>query len=287
MPPAGITLPPPPTDDSPRSGDQVNNDIASDAPHRAPDTGTGSRPAGIGVAVVAATSAVISYSHVRHLAEHSGETPLAALLLPLALDGAIAAAVAVVLADSRHGRHTRILTWVLLALGLTGSLAANIANAEPTLTARMIAAWPPLLLAVGVEVLAGLGRNTPAQQVPLVPEQAEQHRNQPEPGTEQAVHARNQLESGAEHGRNTGAVPGPVLTGTTKQRATTQLAMSIRTGQPITGPDLAAALHISSSYARRLIREHADHCATPISGDSESRQPLLGPRSALHSQGER
>lgn len=321
----------------------MKNDSASDAQHRSPTTATGSRPAGIGVAVVAATSAVISYSHVRHLAEHSGETPLAALLLPLALDGAIAAAVAVVLADSRHGRHTRILTWVLLALGLTGSLAANIANAEPTLTARMIAAWPPLLLAVGVEVLASLGRNNPAQQVPPVPQevppvpeqteqhrtqpeprpeqvrnnthqpehrqhnttdqqanaalvplpvpgQPQQHRNQTEPGAEHAEHDRNQTEpgsgSGSGQGRNTGALPDPRRTGTTKQRATTQLAMSTLTGQPITGPDLAAALHISSSYARRLIREHADHCATPINGRPQASPTTTETKIKAASQGD-
>jgi len=85
---------------------------------------------------------------------------MATWLLPLSIDGAIAAAVAVILADSRAGRRPRGLTWLLLALGLAASLAANIASAHPTVTARAVAAWPPLALAVGVEVLAGLARRT-------------------------------------------------------------------------------------------------------------------------------
>jgi hypothetical protein len=111
-----------------------------------------------GVAVVALTAAVISFSHVRRLALEAGETELAAWLLPISIDGAIVAAVAVILADSRAGRRPAGLTWLLLLLGLSSSLAANIASAEPTLTARAVAAWPPLALALGIEVLAGLAR---------------------------------------------------------------------------------------------------------------------------------
>ena len=111
-----------------------------------------------GVAVVALTAAVISFSHVRRLAVEAGETELAAWLLPISIDGAIVAAVAVILADSRAGRRPAGLTWLLLLLGLTSSLAANIASAEPTLTARAVAAWPPIALALGIEVLAGRAR---------------------------------------------------------------------------------------------------------------------------------
>jgi hypothetical protein len=111
-----------------------------------------------GVAVVAFTAAVISFSHVRQLATEAGETALASWLLPISIDGAIMAAVAVILADSRAGRRPAGLTWLLLALGLSGSLAANIASAEPTVVARAVAAWPPVGLALGIEVLASLAR---------------------------------------------------------------------------------------------------------------------------------
>jgi hypothetical protein len=76
------------------------------------------------------------------------------------MDGAVIAAVAVLLADSRAGRRPPALTLMLLVAGLATSLAANIASAEPDLTARAISAWPPLALALGIEVLAGMIRRT-------------------------------------------------------------------------------------------------------------------------------
>lgn len=93
-------------------------------PHRQP----GRMTAILGVATVAATAAVISFSHVQALARTAGEPELTAWLLPLSIDGAIAAAAAVVLADSKAGRRTTFLTWLMLALGLAASLAANIAS---------------------------------------------------------------------------------------------------------------------------------------------------------------
>lgn len=120
------------------------------------------RIAAFGVVLVAVTAAVISFSHVRTVAIRAGETELTSWLLPISIDGAVVAAVSVLLADSRAGRRPASLTWLLLALGLSASLAANVASAEPTATARTVAAWPPLALALGIEVLAGLARRTEA-----------------------------------------------------------------------------------------------------------------------------
>jgi hypothetical protein len=120
--------------------------------------GRAARTASFGVVVVAITAAVISFSHVRALALRAGETELTSWLLPISIDGAVVAAVSVLLADSRAGRRPAPLTWLLLALGLAASLAANVASAEPTATARAVAAWPPVALALGIEVLAGLAR---------------------------------------------------------------------------------------------------------------------------------
>lgn len=116
------------------------------------------RIAALGVLVVALTAAVISFSHVRTVALRAGETELTSWLLPVSIDGAVVAAVSVLLADSRAGRRPARLTWLLLALGLSASLAANVASAEPTAVARAVAAWPPIALALGIEVLAGLAR---------------------------------------------------------------------------------------------------------------------------------
>lgn len=118
------------------------------------------RTASFGVLLVAVTAAVISFSHVRAVAIRAGETELTSWLLPVSIDGAVVAAVSVLLADSRAGRRPRVLTWLLLVLGLAASLVANVASAQPTSTARAVAAWPPLALALGIEVLAGLARRT-------------------------------------------------------------------------------------------------------------------------------
>jgi hypothetical protein len=143
-------------------------------PHRQ----TGRMTAILGVATVAATAAVISFSHVQALARTAGEPELTAWLLPLSIDGAIAAAAAVVLADSKAGRRTTFLTWLMLALGLAASLAANIASAQPTWTARAVAAWPPIALALGIEVLASMSRRSgpvaPARTVPTETATSEQ-----------------------------------------------------------------------------------------------------------------
>jgi hypothetical protein len=121
------------------------------------------RTAVVGVVVVAITAAVISFSHVRSLALRAGESELTSWLLPVSIDGAVVAAVSVLLADSRAGRRPAPLTWLLLTLGLAASLAANVASAEPTHTARAVAAWPPVALALGIEVLAGLARRNQSE----------------------------------------------------------------------------------------------------------------------------
>jgi hypothetical protein len=121
---------------------------------------TASRVAGMGLGAVALTAGVISFEHVQALALRAGESTLTSWLLPVSIDGAVIAAVAVLLADSRAGRRPTALTLVLLVAGLTTSLAANIASAEPDPAARAISAWPPLALALGIEVLAGLIRRT-------------------------------------------------------------------------------------------------------------------------------
>jgi hypothetical protein len=123
------------------------------------------RTAASGVVLVAITAAVVSFSHVRSVAMDAGETELTSWLLPISIDSAVVAAVSVLLADSRAGRRPARLTWLLLALGLAASLAANIASAQPDLTARAVAAWPPVALALGIEVLAGLARRSDPEAV--------------------------------------------------------------------------------------------------------------------------
>lgn len=101
----------------------------------------------VAVAAVAAVAAVVSYFHMRDLALSVGEG-WRAWLLPFAVDGLLVAAAL----SMRQGRRPTALAWVALVLGIGASLAANVAAAEPTLVGRVVAAWPPIALAVAFEL---------------------------------------------------------------------------------------------------------------------------------------
>jgi len=105
------------------------------------------------VLVVAVTAAVTSFGHQHALALSAGENETAALLLPLSVDGLALAASLVLLDARRSGRRAGALPWLALGLGVLASLAANVAAADPTITGRLVAAWPPVALALSFEML--------------------------------------------------------------------------------------------------------------------------------------
>jgi len=104
------------------------------------------------VLVVAAVAAVVSYEHMRTVAGRAGED-WRAWLLPLSVDGLVVAASMVLLTRRRAGLPGGQLAWCALLGGVGASLAANIAAAEPTTTARVVAAWPALAFALALELL--------------------------------------------------------------------------------------------------------------------------------------
>jgi Protein of unknown function (DUF2637) len=87
------------------------------------------------------------------LVELHGQPGWVAALTPLSVDGMIVAASTTLLADSRCGGRGGVLPWVLLVIGSAASLAANVAVAEPTMTGRVIAAWPSFSLIAAYELL--------------------------------------------------------------------------------------------------------------------------------------
>ncbi|EYT91136.1 hypothetical protein ThrDRAFT_03238 [Frankia casuarinae] len=107
----------------------------------------------IAVLGVAGIAAVVSYRHMRAVAILHGENPANAAIIPLSVDGLIVAASMTMLADSRAHRHRSWLAYSLLTLASAASLAANVMHAEPTLAARVIAAWPSAALIGAYELL--------------------------------------------------------------------------------------------------------------------------------------
>ena len=104
------------------------------------------------VLLVAVVAALVSYAHMREVAERAGEQ-WRAMLLPLSVDGLVVAASMVLLTRRRVGLPGGWLAWGALLGGVGASLAANIAAAEPNVTARMVASWPAVAFAVAFELL--------------------------------------------------------------------------------------------------------------------------------------
>jgi hypothetical protein len=107
------------------------------------------------VVLLALIAAVVSYQHMHELALRHGESELGATLAPLAVDGMIVVSSMSILLASRSGQRGGILPWTLLIVSSLASLGANVAVANPTLIARIIAAWPSFALIGAYEVLMG------------------------------------------------------------------------------------------------------------------------------------
>lgn len=124
----------------------------------------------IAVSMVATVAAAVSFMHMHTLAVRAGEG-WRSWLVPLAVDGLVVAASMTMLVRRRAGKPAGWLTWASMGAGITASLAANVAAAEPTLIGRAVAAWPPLALLLAYELLMDQMRmgNTHGAQHPAEP----------------------------------------------------------------------------------------------------------------------
>ena len=105
------------------------------------------------VALLALIAGTVSYLHMHQLVELHGQPGWVAALTPLSADGMMVTASTTLLADSRSGGRGGLMPWALLVAGSAASLAANVAVAEPTVTGRVIAAWPSFSLIAAYELL--------------------------------------------------------------------------------------------------------------------------------------
>lgn len=117
----------------------------------------------VAVLLVAGVAAVASYAHQQELALAHGED-WRSYLLPLSVDGMLLATTLAIVDRRRRREPAGWVPWFGLALGIVASLAANIAAARPDLVSQLIAAWPPLALAIAIETLVVVLRRpkTPA-----------------------------------------------------------------------------------------------------------------------------
>ncbi|MEU6720735.1 DUF2637 domain-containing protein [Nonomuraea sp. NPDC046802] len=117
-----------------------------------------------GVLLLAGIAAVVSFRHMHELCLRHGEDHLAAVLIPLAVDGAIVVASMSILLANRYGSRGGFLAWAMLLVGSLASLGANIAVAEPSVIGRIIAAWPSVALIGSYELLMSQIRRVSAQE---------------------------------------------------------------------------------------------------------------------------
>jgi hypothetical protein len=105
------------------------------------------------VCAVAAFAAVVSYSHVYGLGRAHGQDGTAARLLPLSVDGLIVAASLVLLHEARNDRDAPALARLMLWLGISATIGANIAyGAGYGLLGALISAWPAVAFIGTVEI---------------------------------------------------------------------------------------------------------------------------------------
>jgi hypothetical protein len=112
------------------------------------------------VLVVAAIAAVVSFVHIEHLAVTHGQAPLAAYLLPLSIDGTVAAASMVMLRAARAGLRTPWLARFMLGLAVAATLLANIGYGLPFGWAgALISGWPACAFIGCAEMAIGMVRH--------------------------------------------------------------------------------------------------------------------------------
>ncbi|MEU4382789.1 DUF2637 domain-containing protein [Micromonospora echinofusca] len=108
--------------------------------------------------MVALVAGYASFSHIFAVARSAGEHVSVAAVLPLSIDGLILVGTLAMLDDKRSGRKPRLSARLAVAFGIIATLAANIASAQPTWTARAVAAVPPVAFLLAVEVLSRRGK---------------------------------------------------------------------------------------------------------------------------------
>jgi hypothetical protein len=105
------------------------------------------------VLLVAAIAATVSYLHIEHLAITHGQVELAAILLPVSIDGTVAAASLVMLHSARAGLPSPRLARFMLGLSVAATLACNVGYGLPYgIAGALISGWPAIGFLGSVEM---------------------------------------------------------------------------------------------------------------------------------------
>lgn len=106
------------------------------------------------VGAVGVPAAVASYRHARDVIAAHGD-PVMAPWLPLSVDGMLVAALVVIWVRRHRGDPAGAFPWLAFSFGMVVTVLANLAAVvQPSPVAFAVALFPPLALAVTLELVA-------------------------------------------------------------------------------------------------------------------------------------
>jgi Protein of unknown function (DUF2637) len=174
------------------------------------------------VVAVAAFAAVVSYSHIYALGRSHGQSGTDARLLPLSVDGLILAASLVLMHEARRRRTAPGLARAMLGLGVSATVAANVAyGVVYGWLGALISAWPAIAFVGSAELAISLANRA----------------------TEESP------------GAGAGAVPSRVPTDA-ESAAARAFEASLLGGNPLTQNALTSRFNITRSTARAIMNGH-------------------------------
>ncbi|WP_328869668.1 DUF2637 domain-containing protein [Streptomyces sp. NBC_00287] len=214
--------------------------------------------------VVASVAAYASYIHQRSFALQGGADPASATLWPLSVDGLLLLATVGLLKPAHQvGRRARAVVWIAFLLGISVSLAANIA-AAPALTWKpvLVAGWPPVALLFSVELLAhrsgdGLPTETIPSDQPLSPDGSREPEARQGEGDELASAERGSRggrESGTSGSRTSSRDRAPITRRNAEQRMWEYFQSQQAAGRTPTGTELDRVAG-TNNYGRAVLRQ--------------------------------
>jgi len=141
------------------------------------------------VLLVAAIAAVISYQHILTLAVRYGQPQLAAIMLPLSIDGAVLTSSLAMLRSARLGISAPWLARGMLVLSVGATLACNVAYGLPHgWPGALLSGWPAVAFIRSAEVAISMSRRaTEAADAAPGIVQASDTTEQPVTGTAEAA----------------------------------------------------------------------------------------------------
>jgi Protein of unknown function (DUF2637) len=111
------------------------------------------------VMLVAAIAAVISFVHIESLAVRYGQPVMAAVLLPISIDGTVAVSSLAMLRSARLNLTAPWLARGMLLLAVAATLACNVAYGLPHgWPGALLSGWPAVAFVGSAEVAISMSR---------------------------------------------------------------------------------------------------------------------------------